>query len=129
LQEADLIAPTVRNTTPESCASVRELIVYMGQCHRKPLSDVQPQHAVGLLTGQLLPHLFDHGGGVSVASKKTGITSAFFLAPAFYLQNTTFLRWAMLDSNQRPPPCKRSAIVCRRLLEFSKYLQISILCA
>jgi hypothetical protein len=24
----------------------------------------------------------------------------------FYLQNAAFSKWAMLGSNQRPPPCK-----------------------
>ena len=24
----------------------------------------------------------------------------------FYLQTSTFSKWAMLESNQRPPPCK-----------------------
>ncbi len=28
----------------------------------------------------------------------------------FFLQSSTFLRWAMLDSNQRPPPCKGGAL-------------------
>jgi hypothetical protein len=34
-----------------------------------------------------------------------------------------FAKWAMLGSNQRPPPCKRSATVFWRLLEFAKFLQ------
>ena len=29
---------------------------------------------------------------------------------AFYLQNAAFPKWAMLGSNQRPPPCKGGAL-------------------
>jgi hypothetical protein len=36
----------------------------------------------------------------------SGISWSLFLYPTFYLQNTAFPEWAMLGSNQRPPPCK-----------------------
>src|SRR5215217_1361282 len=32
------------------------------------------------------------------------------------------LEWAMLDSNQRPPPCKGGMTLCRRFPEFAKSL-------
>jgi hypothetical protein len=35
--------------------------------------------------------------------------------PVFYLQIAAFTKWAMLDSNQRPPPCKGSKGRCRVL--------------
>jgi len=31
---------------------------------------------------------------------------------AFSLQNAVFLEWAMLGSNQRPPPCKGDVRGC-----------------
>ena len=45
---------------------------------------------------------------------------------AFFLQIITFSKWAMLGSNQRPPPCKRSVTGFQRLLELIKCLQIGI---
>jgi hypothetical protein len=36
------------------------------------------------------------------------------------LQNTTFLKWAMLISNQRPLPCEGSTLVCWGFLEHAK---------
>ena len=44
----------------------------------------------------------------------------------FYLQNDTFHEWAMLGSNQRPLPCEGSAIVCWRVLDLAKSLQITV---
>jgi hypothetical protein len=53
-------------------------------------------------------------------------SSGPFSYSTFYLQNAAFSEWAMLGSNQRPPPCKRSAKVFRTFLEFTKFLQIAI---
>jgi hypothetical protein len=50
-------------------------------------------------------------------------SSGPFSYSTFYLQNAAFSEWAMLGSNQRPPPCKRSATVFQRLLELAKSLQ------
>jgi hypothetical protein len=41
-------------------------------------------------------------------------------------QITTFNKWAMLGSNQRPLPCEVSTIVCWRFLELAKFLQTVI---
>jgi hypothetical protein len=38
--------------------------------------------------------------------KEPGVILALFLFGWFHLQNTAFSKWAMLDLNQRPPPCK-----------------------
>jgi hypothetical protein len=43
----------------------------------------------------------------------------------FFLQNSGFLRWAMLDSNQRPPPCKGDTITPWLFANVQKLLQIS----
>src|SRR5215217_2685362 len=40
---------------------------------------------------------------------------ALLMSIAFYLQNATFSKWAMLESNQRPPPCKGGKARCRVL--------------
>jgi hypothetical protein len=42
----------------------------------------------------------------SVASKRAEALQAYLYSTAFYLQNAVFFKWAMLDLNQRPPPCK-----------------------
>src|SRR5215218_491311 len=39
--------------------------------------------------------------------------------------NQPFFEWAMLDSNQRLPPCKGGEMLCQRFLEFAKSPQIS----
>jgi hypothetical protein len=52
------------------------------------------------------PYTFALLSGVSVASKEAAPASAFCSLLTFYLQNAAFSKWAMLDLNQRPPPCK-----------------------
>ena len=54
-----------------------------------------------------------NGGGilstnnvVKVVSKRAGFSSGPFSSSTFYLQNSVLSEWAMLDSNQRLPPCK-----------------------
>jgi hypothetical protein len=39
-------------------------------------------------------------------SKRAEIRSPALSCAAFYLQSAAFSKWAMLGSNQRPPPCK-----------------------
>ncbi len=51
---------------------------------------------------QLHPRL----SGVSVASKRPRHLAALLFTSMMFLQITAFLKWAMLDLNQRPPPCK-----------------------
>jgi hypothetical protein len=50
------------------------------------------------------------------------------LPSTFYLQNITFYEWAMLGSNQRPLPYEGSKIVCWRVLELAKSLQMETFC-
>lgn len=46
-----------------------------------------------------------------------------FIKAAFYLQNASFSKWAMLGSNQRPPPCKGGLILSQVFNVVQKYLQ------
>jgi hypothetical protein len=48
-----------------------------------------------------------------LSSRRAGRSSGPFLSSMFYLQNRMFLKWAMLDLNQRPPPCKGGKGRCR----------------
>jgi len=43
----------------------------------------------------------------------------------FILQNTGFSKWAMLDSNQRLPPCKGGKGYCRGLPRVAKPAYLS----
>jgi len=43
-----------------------------------------------------------------------------------FLQISTFYEWAMLDLNQRPPPCKRQKHVSGMFVSVQKILQISL---
>src|SRR5215208_4948458 len=58
--------------------------------------------------------------------EKSSVSPDLLLALAFCLQNTIFSEWAMLGSNQRPPPCEGSTIACWRCLEIAKCLQIEV---
>jgi hypothetical protein len=60
----------------------------------------------------------------TAAVKGTGIRSPALSSAAFYLRSVAFSKWAMLGSNQRPPPCKRDEKDCEALqwLAESAYL-------
>jgi hypothetical protein len=55
-----------------------------------------------------------------------GVLPALLLNPAFYLQNVAFSKWAMLDLNQRPPPCKGGATLFRGFPNPTNYLQTGV---
>ena len=57
--------------------------------------------------------------------KGLGPYRGLFLCATFYLQNAAFLKWAMLDLNQRPPPCKGGSIISWLFADVQKLLQIS----
>ncbi len=48
--------------------------------------------------------------GVRLVSGRPKERLGPFPSPYFILQNATFSKWAMLESNQRPPPCKGGAL-------------------
>jgi len=45
-------------------------------------------------------------GDVEVMYGEPRLTGTHLFAFMSYLQNAAFYKWAMLDLNQRPPPCK-----------------------
>jgi len=91
--------------------------VEVGEAKR---SQLRPVSQFDPLTGKLLLS----GGGVIVASKKGEPVSVSPILQIFYLQNVAFSEWAMLGSNQRPPPCTGDKRCCGALrwLAESAYL-------
>jgi hypothetical protein len=65
--------------------------------------------------------------GLRCCTKSQVVFGSYRFSLTFYLQIPEKYRWAMLGSNQRPLPCEGSVIVCRRVREFAKCLQILVL--
>jgi hypothetical protein len=61
-----------------------------------------------------------------LVSKRAGVSSGPFSYFTLYLQNSTFCKWAMLGSNQRPPPCKGKSIMPQTFVVVQIFLQTDV---
>jgi Transposase, Mutator family len=97
-------------------AAIQEITEAEGKAHArravKAFSEefgVKWPRAVERITSdeEALLRYYDYNGLQYSCSKRTGRPIPSLLSrAAFYLQNVAFSKWAMLGSNQRPPPCK-----------------------
>src|SRR5215210_686180 len=64
--------------------------------------------------------------GVLLVYRGPGVVPALLSYPAFYLQSSTFSEWAMLDLNQRPPPCKGGLLTSQTFVVVQNSLQTDV---